>query len=398
MDARTHEPARAALHAMVSAPARRLRAAARRQRMPWRVPLVMLPILLTLVAAVAGGLLRAGVALPGDELLLGRAALEHAALMIGAFLGSVVAIERAVALKHRAAFLGPLASIAAGFALLLGQSALGAGLLLAAALGFVVASAAVLRRQRAPHTALLLLAALCWLAGNAAFALGIGGEPVFAAWFAFLVMTIAAERLEMARLMRQRRSAQLALFAILGVLVGGAALCAVRPAVGGLLYGAALLALAVWLGLHDIARRTVHAHGLSRYMAVCLLSGYAWLGVAGLAWAATALGWPARDAALHALGLGFIVAMMMAHAPVILPAVARLKLRFGNVFYLPLLLLQASLVMRLGAGATDPAWRGAGAVLNAAALALFLLVVAGSALAWRHQQRSSLSLHQEALR
>ena len=398
MDARTHEPARAALHAMVSAPARRVRAAARRRRSPWRVPLVMLPILLALVAAVAGGLLRAGVALPGDELLLGRAALEHAALMIGAFLGSVIAIERAVALRHRAAFLGPLASIAAGLALLLGQAALGAGLLLAASLGFVVVSALVLRRQPAPHTVLLLLAALCWLAGNAAFALGVGGEPVFAAWFAFLIMTIAAERLEMARLMRQRDAAQAWLFAILAALVAGAALCGVRPAAGGLLYGAALLALAVWLGRHDIARRTVHAHGLARYMAVCLLTGYAWLGVAGIAYGATALGWPARDAALHALGLGFIIAMMMAHAPVILPAVTGLKLRFGGVFYLPLAQLQLSLVVRLGVGAADPGWRAAGAVLNAAALALFLFVVAGAAIAWRHRERGTLSLHHEALR
>ena len=41
---------------------------------------------------------------------------------------------------------------------------------------------------------------------------------------------------------------------------------------------AALLGLAIWLMAFDIARRTIAASGLSRYMAACLLAGYAWLG------------------------------------------------------------------------------------------------------------------------
>jgi hypothetical protein len=43
----------------------------------------------------------------------------------------------------------------------------------------------------------------------------------------------------------------------------------------------------------------MRAAGLSRYMAVCLLLGYAWLAIAGLAWMATAAGLPLRDTALH---------------------------------------------------------------------------------------------------
>jgi len=120
-------------------------------------------------------------------------------------------------------------------------------------------------------------------------------------------------------------------------------------------------------------------------MAVCLLGGYAWLAVAGAAWAGTALGWPVRDVALHALGLGFIVSMMMGHAPVILPAIARVKLQFGAFFYLPLAALHLSLALRLGWGAVDAAQRAAGASLNAAAIALFAVTVAGAAATWRIQ-------------
>jgi hypothetical protein len=347
----------------------------------------MLLTAIALLGAIGGGLLRAGVALPGGSALLGPAAVAHAALMIGAFLGTVIGIERAVAVRLRAAFLAPLCSAAAGVPLLLGETAPGAWLLLAASAIFVAVNALVVRRQPAAHTVLLLLGALAWLAGNAGFALGAPAEPTFAAWFAFLVLTIAAERLEMTRLMRRRPGAQALLYAILAAMACGAGASAIAPVAGGVLYGASLLALAAWLGGFDIARRTALAHGLARYMAVCLLSGYVWLGVAGIAWAATALGWPARDAALHALGLGFIVAMMMGHAPVILPAVTGIKLHFGRFFYVPLALLQISLLLRLGGGAVDPALRGAGAALNAAALLLFAAVVAGAALRHRASSR-----------
>ena len=117
--------------------------------------------------------------------------------------------------------------------------------------------------------------------------------------------------------------------------------------------------------------------------------GYAWLAVAGAAWIATALGLPLRDVALHALGLGFIFSMMMGHAPVILPAVARVKLQFGGFFYVPLAALHASLAVRLLWGAADFAAR-AGATFNAAAIALFAATVVGAAVAWRikHTRRA----------
>jgi hypothetical protein len=348
------------------------------------------PVLLALLAAclltaICGGLLRAGVRLPdmGDEVLLGRAVVAHAALMICGFLGTVLGIERAVAVKLRAAFIAPIAAGLGGVCLLLGRDSAGAVLELAAALVFVAVNVVVVRRQRAAHTVLLLAAGLCWFAGNALFAAGQDSGAILPWWFAFLVMTIAAERLEMTRLMRRRPAAQLALYGVLAMMAVGAALSAVSTLLGGLVYGISLLALAAWLGAFDIARRTLFAPGLSRYMAICLLTGYAWLAIAGAAWMMTAIGWPARDLALHALGLGFIFSMIMGHAPVILPAVARVKLRFGLWFYLPLAALHLSLLVRLGLGLANPQLRAAGALLNAGAIALFAITAVGSAIAWR---------------
>ena len=372
MDLRPHERKRQALHGMVMARA------------------LLLPLVaVSLLAGIAGGLLRAGVPLPGTGSALwpGHAMLAHAALLVGGFMGTVIGIERAVAVKLRSAWIAPLASGLGGVALLLGLPQAGAWLLVAASAVFIGVNIEVVVRQRAAHTALLLDGALAWFAGNLALAVGIGGAATLPWWFAFLVLTIAAERLEMTRLMRRRPGAQAAVSVVLAALAGGAALSAFEPQAGGVLYGAALLALAGWLAMFDIARRTVHAGGLARYMAICLLGGYAWLAVAGAAWAATALGLPLRDTALHALGLGFIVSMMLGHAPVILPAVARIKLQFGNFFYVPLAALHLSLLLRLAAGWNEPRLRALGAGLNAVAIVLFAITVAGAALAWRARQR-----------
>jgi hypothetical protein len=370
-------PARARLPAGDASPSAWPRIAA--------TPILLVLVVVCLVTAICGGLLRAGVRLPdaGDDIWLGRAAVAHAALMICGFLGTVLGIERAVAVKLRAAFIAPLAAGLGGVCLLLGRESAGALLELAAALVFIAVNVVVVRRQRAAHTVLLLAAGLCWLAGNALFAAGRGSAAVLPWWFAFLVMTIAAERLEMTRLMRRRPAAQLVLYGVLAMMAAGAALSSVSIFLGGLVYGASLLALAAWLGAFDIARRTLFAPGLSRYMAICLLTGYAWLAIAGAAWMMTAIGWPARDLALHALGLGFIFSMIMGHAPVILPAVARVKLRFGPWFYLPLAALHLSLLVRLGFGLANPQLRGTGALLNAVAIALFAITAMGSAIAWR---------------
>jgi hypothetical protein len=309
--------------------------------------------------------------------LVGQAAAQHAALMICAFFGAVVSLERAVALKARVAFAVPLGCVAGGMALLAGQPEAGALAFTLAALGFTAVNVALVRRQAAPHTIVLLVSALAWLTGCVRLLLGLHDDAMLASWFAFLVITIAAERLEMTRLMRRRAAAQPLLVGVLCALLAGAALWS-------LLFGLALVALALWFATFDIARQTVRARGLTRYMALCLLGGYAWLAVAGAAWVGFALGHPTRDAALHALGLGFIFCMVMGHAPVILPAVARIKVCFDAAFYAPLLLLHASLALRLAA----PQWRGPGAALNAAAIALFALVMVRAAWRWRAMERS----------
>ena len=338
----------------------------------------------SLAAGIAGGLARAGVDVSvGAASVLGPAVTGHAFLMICVFLGSVIGIERAVAVRHPLAFCGPLASALAGVAWLAGAPRAAAGLVVAASLAFVAVNVVIVRRQRGAHVVLLLIAAVAWAAGSVLHAVDAPSGAAIPCWFAFLVLTVAAERLEMTRLMRRRAGATESLFAIVGATLLGTAASALSSPWGGPLYGAALAALGAWLATFDVARRTVHADGLGRYMAVCLLLGYAWLVVAGLAWLATSFGVPLRDAALHGLALGFVLSMMFAHAPVILPAVAGVKLRFGPVFYGPLLLLHASLLVRVLGAPFEPRLLAVGAAGNALAVVAFAVVVAGAAIAWQ---------------
>lgn len=343
-----------------------------------RARVLLMPLVAALLLlGLAGGLLRAGVPV-GAHALLGQAAAQHAALMLCAFFGTVVAVERAVALKARAAFAVPALCVAGGALLLAGRAEAAALAFVSGAAGFVAVNALLVRRQAAPHTVLLLVSALAWLVGCVRFALGGHDLGMLAWWFAWLVTTIAAERLEMTRLMRRRPAAQPLLVGLLVALLLGAA-------ASTWLFGAALVGLAAWLAAFDIARNTVRAQGLSRYMALCLLGGYAWLAVAGGAWMALAAGVaPARDAALHALGLGFVFSMVMGHAPVILPAVARIKVLWDGLFYAPLLLLHASLAWRLAL----PQERALGAALNAAAIVFFAVVMLRAARRWRAMERS----------
>jgi hypothetical protein len=143
------------------------------------------------------------------------------------------------------------------------------------------------------------------------------------------------------------------------------------------------LAVVAWLATFDVARRTLRAGGLPRYVAVGLLAGYAWLGLAGVLWAgggATVDG-PRYDAALHAVFLGFVMSLIFAHAPVILPAVLRRPLPYHPVLYAPLAVLQLGLLVRVGIGdgaGLSAVWRWAGVANVVAVLGFGVCAAAAS--------------------
>jgi hypothetical protein len=149
---------------------------------------------------------------------------------------------------------------------------------------------------------------------------------------------------------------------------------------GTRLAGVGMVVLAWWLLRYDIARRTVLQTGLTRFIAVCLLSGYVWLGIGGvLSWRfGGVLAGPYYDAMLHSVFVGFVFAMIFGHAPIILPAIlGRDGSPYHPAFYGPLLLLHLSLLLRI-AGDLSGWWPGRqwGGLLNAMAILFFLIILA----------------------
>ena len=228
--------------------------------------------------------------------------------------------------------------------------------------------------------------ALAWMVGNG---LWLSGWPIFRVvglWAAFLVLTIAGERLELSRFLPTSRAARTVFVSGLGLFASGLVLALLAFDMGARLSGLGLLVLSFWLLRHDIARRAVHKAGLTRFVAVSLLSGYLWLGVAGLLglrFGGLAAGLH-YDAWLHAIFLGFVFAMIFGHAPIIFPAVLGVPVPFRPAFYSHLALLHLSLVLRV-VGDVAAWWPGRlwGGLLNAVAVLLFLANMARAVLGGR---------------
>jgi hypothetical protein len=304
----------------------------------------------------------------------------HGMLMVLGFVGTLISLERAVALRRRVGFAAP-ALLGVGGLLLLSPAPLVAGrtALLLGAAGMVAVYVPLWRRQRDDA---VLIQALGGVLATGAAAMWLGGVsmPVLLPWLVgFIVLTIAGERLELARLaLGPTAGRDLVLLSAAVMVATTASLLFPRP--GTVLLGVALVALVGWLARHDIARRTIRTSGLTRFMAASMLAGYVWLAVAGATWL---LGGPALagaryDAVVHAVFLGFTISMIMAHAPVILPAVLRRPLPYHPVLLVPLALLHLSLAVRLWVGdalGVPAAWQ-VGGVLNIVALLLFVVLAA----------------------
>jgi len=339
----------------------------------YRFPLMALG-LLALLSALWGGLVRLGWELPSIQPQL---AAVHGPLMISGFLGTVIGLERAVAMGRTWAYAGPLLS-GVGALTLIGGLPGGAGPLsmAAASLVLVVVFVTIVLRQPTLFAAIMGLGALAWLTGNL---LWIEGWPIYRIvpwWAGFLILTIAGERLELARLGSLSGTSRSMIALIVGLLLCGLVLTTVSFDVGMRLAGAGMIMLALWLMRHDIARRTVRQSGLTRFIAVCLLSGHVWLGVGGVLavlFGGVAAG-PRYDAVLHALFLGFVFSMIFGHAPIIFPAVTGIPIVFRPGFYLHLVLLHLTVFLRMaGDLAGWMAGRQWGGLLNAVAVLLFLI-------------------------
>ena len=338
----------------------------------WVRLLLLLTGGISMLAGLNAALLLLGLPAPVDSSQL---PMLHGMLMVLGFLGALIALERAVALRAAWGSLAPGLLGVGGLALLSPAPAiLGQLLLVNGAVVLCVVYSQLWRRSR-DNTVLIQLLGAMLAALAAALWVQVQMMDLVALLAGFIVLTIAAERVELARITLPRRAETTAL-TLATTLVLGALATIITPAVGAQLFGLTLVALAGYLGWHDVARRLIRATGLPRFAAAAMLAGYLWLMLAGLAWIVggptVVPGW--YDLVVHGIFLGFGMSMVMAHAPVILPAVLKITLPYHPVLWLPLTVLHIGMVVRIagmGTGAVT-AWQIGGAMTIASLVLLAL--------------------------
>lgn len=338
-----------------------------------RVPLLVIGML-SMACGVGLGLVRVGWNLPlpwPDQLI------AHGPLMVGGFLGTLISLERAVALGAAWGYAAPVFIATGALVMDLGSIALlGSWLITTGSLVMAAICGIMLRRQPSLFLVTMTLAAAAWVVGNVQWLQGAAIFRVVFWWLAFLVLTIAAERLELNRVLRQTVAVRVTFVGAIVLVLTGTTAASRWPELGLRVLGLGLVVLTWWLARHDIARRTMRQQGVTRFMAVCLLGGYAWLGVGGILAITTGAATPGvlYDATLHAVFLGFVMSMVFAHAPIIFPAVLGVAMPYRRRFYLHVAVLHLSLVLRLLGDLVDSLgrWRVWGGLLNAIALLLFV--------------------------
>lgn len=302
----------------------------------------------------------------------------HGQVMVLGFLATLISLERAQALGRSWAYLAPALFGAGALALISpAPPLLGQLLQVEGALLFVGTYVALWRRAPRPLVAVQALSGVLALGG--AVAVTFAGVPVALPWFAgFVILTIAAERAELAALTMGAR-AERELLSLTSALTLSVLAALVFPTMGERLVGVVVVTIAGWLAFHDVARRQLRLTGQRRYLAAALLAGFVNLAIAGLVLAVAGLrsSTATYDVVVHGVFLGFAVSMVMAHAPVILPAVLGRPLPYRPALWIPLILLHVSLAARFtpALSGQNQLWQ-AGGMLGVLAMLVFMVTVA----------------------
>ncbi len=225
---------------------------------------------------------------------------------------------------------------------------------------------------------LLLLTALITISkpatGNLALTLLMLSFPVF---------TILGERIELSRFLapavhaRARWGLALAAAASALLLVEVLFPTSVSGAIF-IVWALLVAALAVPLFWAERSLMRGPAVGLSRYLGRHLLLAYLWL-LLGLALVVvlgvSGLDRPLFDASTHSIAVGFVGTMILAHAPVIVPALLGRQVAPARLNYYPLGLLTLGNLLRVGGYGLEEAGLRLGVMVGVSGLVVLLAII-----------------------
>lgn len=351
---------------------------------------------IALLAGLDAALLLLGIAAPVTS---ERLASVHGMLMVLGFIGTLIALERAVALGRAWAFASPALMGLGGIALISPLPLPIAGALLMGGTGVqAIIFIPLWRRRRDAAVLVQAIGAACALGAATLFTGGVAMTACLGWLIGYVVLLISGERMELARLGRANDHAENAVLATGVALLISIVLLLLFPGWAAPVLGLVLLVAVAALLNVDVASKMLRSKGLPRFSATCLMAGYVWLTVAGaiLVLVPQPFVGGAYDALVHSVMLGFTMSMIFAHAAVILPAVLRRPLPYHPVMYIPAALLHVTLAVRIIGGDLRDVhfiWQ-IGGVGNVVAVLLFVITAVATAatatLRARHRRLNAL--------
>jgi hypothetical protein len=306
-----------------------------------RIFLVMPFVFLSLVIGTYNGLIRIGWDLP-----INKSLAQHGAIMVGSFLGSLILLERVVIFRKGWLYVFPVASGLSILLFLTGKFLPGMDLLIMGDVALACIYIYLYYKHRELFLLIMLTGAICLLGGYLMLIHSRLYPASVPFWFAFILFTIIGERLELTKFLPESRLKFYILF--FSVLLFFAGLFLSYHGSGHLFAGLSMIILSLWLTRFDIAFKSVKIKGIHRYIALNLIAGYIWLLISGTLLIISADMKYMYDATLHSFFLGFTFSMIIAHGPIIIPAIAGVARKpFHPVLYLWGMIMQISLIIRI---------------------------------------------------
>lgn len=271
---------------------------------------------------------------------------HHGAIMVGGFLGTLIALEKIIPLKMKALYLIPVSNALSVVFFFANQPQISIYILVASSLSLAGVFLFYFRTQRTIIYILMLVGAVCWLVGNVLLLTNFFYPLAFPWWTAFALFIITAERLELMKFLPVGKLSKNILVVLLASFLIGVTLS--FHGIGNLICGLSLIGIAIWLLRHDMIAINLKKKNLPKFVAVTLLCGYISLLLTGIFFFSLSDQWLTYDALIHSFFLGFVFSMIFAHGPMILPGIMGIAaIPFDKILYGWLVVLQVSWLARI---------------------------------------------------
>jgi hypothetical protein len=327
----------------------------------------MLAAVLNLIVGIWAGLIRLGWNLP-----LAPVAVHHGAIMVGGFLATLIALEKAIPLKRNIALGVPIVSALSLLMVAPGYYHTGLYFLIAGSVGlFMIQAYYLYIHPRDLSSVLMLVGACSLIVGNAMLIRTQFYPASFPWWMGFLFFTITAERIELSKFLPVSANAKYLLLSLLALFLFG--LLIPFHGIGKYLSAVSMIGTAVWMLKHDVMRLGLKKTGLTRFSSVALLIANGWLIVNGILLIAMPDTAYSYDILVHSFFIGYTFAMIFAHGPIILPGVLGIISKpYHPILYASLLLVQGSLLFRMIADSLlHSQWRKMSGILTGLGILLY---------------------------